>query len=158
MYNDTQLATLRTELSKATYRTRIQNKQWQQLVDALNLRATVANPVPQPSRPKLIAWNVFLDLLTAADVLKVFQQGVLADHLKLALEQNNRVVAVAIWRGLKTLPLQAASVTAVEAEVAKTEGDPSWPATVQQPSIAMNLGLPVATLWDVQSATHNLAV
>ena len=153
---DRQIALLWTELEKPAYAAEIAAKHWQAITDALNVREEVPNPVPQPTRPKLIAWDAFMGLLTAADVLKLFGYGILADHLKQALAENNRPVTLAIWRGLKTV-LVAASITAVEGEANKTEADPTWQATILQPSIAQGLDLPVVMVEDVMTACHRFA-
>lgn len=151
--NDSQLATLWNEVKKPAYAAYITVGKYQDVADALNARASVANPTPRPTRPKLIAWDTFMGLLAAADVLKMFTYGVLPDHLKQALAENNRPVTLAIWRGLKTA-LTAPSITAVETEAAKTEPDPTWPATILAPSIAMNLGLPSVRADDVKAAVR----
>lgn len=156
MLTETQLSTLITELRKPAYLANLSAGKYAAIATTLNARSSIPNPTPQPTRAKLITWDTFMGLMTAADVLKMFQQGVIADHLKQALEQNNRPVTLAIWRGLKTLPLQAASITAVEAEAAKTEADPTWPATVPASSIAMNLGLPTVQEGDVRAAARRI--
>lgn len=154
--NTTQLATLATELRKPAYAANIAAGKWQTIADALNARATVPNPTSQPNRPKLIAWTAFLDALTNADTLKLYTYGALPDHLKAALASNDRVVTLAIWKGLKTV-LAPASITAVEALANSTEADPTWSATIQQPSIAMGLGLPFVQALDVRDAARRIA-
>ena len=150
---DKQLATLWTELSKPAYAAELAAKHWQALADALNVRVSVPNPIPQPTRAKLIAWDAFMDLLEPAEVLKLYTYPGMAADLRSALEANDRIVTLAIWRGFKT-QLLAATVTKVQAEAAKTELDPNWQATIQQPSIAQGLGLSTLAVEDVQTAAH----
>jgi len=152
--NSKQETSLWNELSKFGYKEAIAARAWQQIADMLNARTAVPNPVPQPTRPKLIAWETFMGLMAAADVLKMFTYGVLPNHLREALTENNRPVTLAIWRGLKTT-LTAPTITAVEAEANKTELDPTWTATVLQPSIAMSLGLPTLTADDVLATVQH---
>ena len=146
---------LRDELMKPAYAANLAAHAYATIATTLNAQASIANPVPQPSRPKLLTWTVFMDLLTAADVLKLYGYNNLSSDLKAALETNNRTITLAIWRGLKTA-LTAGSITAVETEAAKTELDPNWKATVLAPSIAMGLGLPTVAADDAQLAHHRM--
>ena len=154
--NYKQLKVLHTELQKAEYVSSLAAKDYAGIAATLNAQAEIANPTPQPTRPKLIAWDTFMDLLSAGDVLVMYAQGNLAIDLRAALDANNRPLTLAIWRGLKTV-LLAGSISAVQAEAAKTEPDPNWQATILEPSIAMGLGLPPVQWEDVQTVHHRMA-
>lgn len=156
MLTNGQLTTLITEIQKPAYAANLAVGKYQAVADTLNARTTVANTPATKTRPKRVSWDAFQQLLAAADVLKLYGYGSLAADLKAANETGNDAVRNAIWRGLKTA-LTAPSITAVEAEFAKTENDPTWPATVQQPSIAMGLGLPTVTADDVRTAARRMA-
>ena len=147
---------LRTELLRPNvYTADLNARRFVDVADDLNFRAQSPNPVPRPNRPKLLAWDVFIGLLAAADVLKLYGYGQLAADLRQALASNDRVETLAIWRGLKTVML-AASVTAVETEAAKTEPDPNWEPVVYAPSRATTLGLPVITAEDVEATWQRM--
>lgn len=149
MLSKEQLAVLATELAKQQYANLLADQEYEAIAALLNDRPMVNNPVAQPERPKFLSWDTFMGLLAAADVPKMYSYHWVSD-LRQALEQNNRTVTLAIWRGLKTV-ITAASVTAVEAEAVKKEPDPTWSAQVPGDSIATALGLPRVDPRDVQA-------
>lgn len=144
---------LAAELKTAAYTKDVAAHAWQTLADALNARASAPNPVTQPAVRLDFTWGTFINLLTEAEILGLYQYGALAADLRQALEADNRTELLALWRAAKT-KLTAATVTKVEAEFGKTRPDPTWQATVLQPSIAMTLALPVLTAEDVQTVAH----
>ena len=147
---------LMTELNNPAYAPDLTAQNYQAIADTLNARESIGNPVPQATQPKLIAWDVFLNLLEPADILELFLYGELAHDLHEALNANDRLITMAIWRGLKTV-LTASSIAAVQAEAAATEPDPNWQPTILQSSIAQGLGLGNVSARDVQSAHHRMA-
>src|SRR5512145_1152330 len=114
MMNDTQIATLITELAKPAYADELAAGKYGALAAQLNARASIPNPTPQPTRPKLITWGAFMQALTDADGLKLYGYGSLAADMKAALASNDRAMAQDLWRSLKTV-LAPASVAAVQA-------------------------------------------
>ena len=154
--NAKQFLILMNEMQKPAYAVDLAAGDYAAVADTLNERNVIANPTPQPTRPTLIPWDTFIDLMDPADILIMYDKGVMPSHLRDALEDNNREITLALWRGLKTL-LSPATIAAVQAAAAATELDPTWPATVTEPSIADGLGLPTVSADDVQTAWHRLS-
>ena len=146
---------LMEELAKPGYATDLASRDHEAVATSLNYRESVPNPVPQPERPRFLAWDVFIDLLEPVDILVLYTYNQLSTDLRRALEQNDRTVMLAIWRGLKSV-MSASSVTAVEAAATDVELDPNWNANVLQPSIVQILGLPRITYKEVQEMHHKM--
>jgi len=155
--DDRQLKTLWTELQKPAYAEQIATKEWQAIADALNARATVPNPTPAPTVDKRISVEDFVKALKPAEVVTVFQNSALTNAYTQSLQSNDRKLTKQLWRGMKTL-VSPETALAIEALQDAKVDDPSHPATIQQPSITMGLGLPTVTAKDVQTALFRFPV
>jgi len=150
MLNADQLAVLAAELADARYSALLAAQDYEAIAALLNVQPDIANPQPRPNVPQRFTWDTFIDLLTPQEVLGMYGYGNFAADLRRALESNDQVELVALWRGAKTA-LAAATVTKVETEFNKTQPDPDWQATVLGPSRATELGLPRILPQDVQA-------
>ena len=143
------------ELNKPEYVSLLDEGAYEEIADSFNFRQAIPNPDPQPQRSVLPSWAMFFSLMNGDDILKLYGYGNLATDLRTALRDQDYDVALPIWNAIKSV-LSKTSVNAIDAELEKTEPDPSWTATLLRPSLAMTLGLPLVTTEDVQTAHHRM--
>ena len=144
------------ELQEPQYSVMLANREYVEIADALNYREPIDNPSPQPLRPRLLTWDVFMDLLEPADILVLYAYNQLSSDLRTSLESNDRTITLAIWRGVKTV-MTPATVARVQAAANETELDPNWSAVVYLPSRVQVLGLPRITAREVQEMHHRMS-
>ena len=146
---------LADELRTGAYDDALTVRDFKAVADALNLRGSAPNPNPRTDKPIPITWAEFINLITPADVLKVYTRDALVQDIKFALDNNDRTNLGAFWRGLKTT-LVTTSIDAVEARMQTKQPDPDWTPTISTPSRAQELGLPTVTAEDVQTVWHRI--
>lgn len=145
-----QLTTLRN-LILANFAAEFTAKQYKIIATRLNAPTTKPNPTPQPNVPKSLTLGQFLDVIIDADIAAVRALPAwLMDRIERKLAERDRTDLPRYFRHIGPA-LAAASRTAVQALLAQTEPDPSWPAIVPDVSRAAKAGLPIVSPRDVEA-------
>lgn len=155
--NERQLAILSNELTLPAYNDLLAARDYVAVAESLNRRAEVPNPAPQTPKPRRVPFEEFLQVLKPADVLLLYQSApILAQEYRMYQQMGDRASGRKLWNGMKGLAFDPATITAIDALWDATELDPDWTPTVQLPSRAMALGLPVVEDWDIELVDQRL--
>lgn len=125
------------------------------IADAGNAPTAIPNPEPQTDVPKPLTLKRVMQIVPAAEMAKAYAlPGYVADVRDAIDGGDTDYMTTLIAIAVAANALTQGSATALAAELALTEADPSWTATIAGPSLFEAQGFGPQTAASIQGALN----